>query len=151
LPAGELSPPQGNRGDSVRWDGRLAQGTIIAVGDDCAELAMRLPQAFRPFLLLAALAAICSLDIPAVTAAPCSDLDMVVALFQSHGAAVFMIPPDRLPLVARDAQAITGGHYDGVTRGFLVRGKGGFVLGFEIGGCLVDPIKLEIPKVEASA
>ena len=111
---------------------------------------MRLHQLLPPILLLAATAAL-GVAASGATAASCSDLDMVVAVFQSHGAAVFMIPPDRLALVARDAQAITGGNYANATRGFLVRGEHGVVLGFEIGGCLVDPVKLEIPKAEASA
>jgi hypothetical protein len=78
-------------------------------------------------------------------AAPCSDLDMVVATFLGRGASVYMIPTDRLPLVAHDAEELTGGHFDGVTRGFLVRGKQELVLGFEIGGCLLDPIRLKAP------
>jgi hypothetical protein len=78
-------------------------------------------------------------------AAPCSDLDLVVANFVSHGASVYLIPGERLDLVAHDAEALTGGHYAGVTRGFLVRGKEELVLGFEIGGCLIDPIRLKAP------
>lgn len=84
-------------------------------------------------------------------AATCSDLDMVVATFASHGASVYMIPPERLPLVAHDAEALTGGHYVGVTRGFLVKGKTGFVLGFEIGGCLLDPITIKNPPLSTAA
>ena len=84
-------------------------------------------------------------------AASCGDLDMVVSTFVSHGAAVYMIPPDRLALVARDAEQLTGARYSGVTRGFLVKGKQGFVLGFEIGGCLLDPIQLKTPPLYSAA
>jgi hypothetical protein len=83
-------------------------------------------------------------------AATCSDLDMVVATFVSRGASVYMIPPERLPLVAQDAEALTGAHYVGVTRGFLVKGKVGFVLGFEIGGCLLDPITIKAPPISTA-
>ncbi len=82
-------------------------------------------------------------------AAPCSDLDMVVATFLSHGTAVYIIPPDRLAVVAHDAEAITGAHYPGVTRGFLVKGKQTLIIGFEIGGCLLDPIRLQLPPPNA--
>jgi hypothetical protein len=99
--------------------------------------------------------AVLALPVQPAVAAPCSDLDMVVATFASHGASVYIIPPERLAVVARDAEAITGNHYPGVTRGFLVRGKQSLIIGLEIGGCLLDPIRLPLtspnaPKVAAA-
>ena len=80
-------------------------------------------------------------------AAPCSDLDMVVATFAIHGTSVYMLPAERLQLGAHDAEELTGARYAGVTRGFLVRGKETIVLGFEIAGCLIDPITLKAPPL----
>ena len=97
---------------------------------------------FPPAIVLIILWLGGTLATPAPAAAPCSDLDMVVSAFASRGAAVYMIPAERLQLVARDAEELTGGHYQGVTRGFLVKSDDGFVLGFEIGRCLIDPIQL---------
>lgn len=102
-----------------------------------------LPRHYSPIILVMAVAAL-GFGGPAA-AAPCSDLDTVVAAFVSRGASVYMIPGERLPLVTRDAEELTGAHYFGVTRGFLVRGKDELVLGFEVAGCLIDPIRLKAP------
>lgn len=76
----------------------------------------------------------------------CSKLDAVVATFVGHGTSVYMIPADRLALVAQDAETVTGTHYSGVTRGFLVAAQDSVLLGLEVGGCLLDPIRLALPS-----
>lgn len=104
-----------------------------------------MPELIRPIATALLVSTLPILGATHAVAAPCSDLDMVVATFATHGTSVYMIPAERLQLVAHDAEELTGARYAGVTRGFLVRGKETIVLGFEIAGCLIDPITLKAP------
>lgn len=88
---------------------------------------------------------------PAVPPAGCVDMDRVVAGFRNHGEHVYLIPSDRLPTIVRDASEITRQSYGFVTRGFLVLGPASIVLGFEVGGCLGNPIELRPPQLQAMA
>lgn len=112
---------------------------------------MRLPQYHRRLLVSCLPSLLLALGPGPASAAPCSDFDMVAATFLGHGATVYIIPSQRLQLVVRDAEDLTGARYSGVTRGFLVPGEAELVLGFEIGGCLIDPIRIKAPPQYTAA
>jgi hypothetical protein len=101
-------------------------------------------------VLSAAIAACATLP---AAAAPgkCLDLDKVVAAFHSQGAPLMLIPPERLAHLVRDASEITRQTYPFVTRGFIIPTRTSIVLGFESGGCLLAPIKLTRPQLQAKA
>ena len=84
-------------------------------------------------------------------AGECTSYDATLAAIQAKGYAPFIIPTERLDKVAVDAEAITGEHYEHPTRGFLVVGEVETVLGLEIGGCLLDPIRMATPKPATGA
>jgi hypothetical protein len=108
------------------------------------------PTRFVAAMLAAGLVALAPL--PATAAAPrCTDMDNVVAALESEGAPLLLIPAERLSRVVQDTSEITRRSYPFVTRGFLVAGRSSILLGFESGGCLLDPITLAPPQLQAMA
>jgi len=141
-----VDTPQGNQQAASAG----LHSSIVAGAAGITEYPMRLTRQLSSSILATTVLALGFAAAGPAAAAPCSDLDMVVATFTSHGASVYMIPGERLQVVAHDAEELTGAHYAGVTRGFLVLGKEELVIGLEIGGCLIDPIRVRVPPQYAA-
>lgn len=74
--------------------------------------------------------------------AECTDYNEIMDYLLGKGAHLDIIPTDKLQAEADRAKLLTGITYEGVTRAFELYGPGGRVIGLEIGGCLLDPIRV---------
>lgn len=73
--------------------------------------------------------------------------DEIVQLKAEYGLdSVKMIDAADLPAIVTEAEKLTGGTFDDVTRGMLLNVDGKIALGLEIGGCLIPPVILVDPS-----
>lgn len=84
-----------------------------------------------------------------VGAAECMNYDEEFGNLQTSGHSPVQIPADRLQKIVADAEVVTGDVYSGVTRGFTFAEADHTVIGFEIGGCLIDPVVITKPHAGA--
>lgn len=76
----------------------------------------------------------------------CTSYDATLASIEAQGVAVYSIPPDKLQITVTDLEKITEDDYGTVTRGFMFESDTMLIVGFEVSGCLLDPVYLAKPQ-----
>lgn len=94
----------------------------------------------RNLLIAGALAL--ALSVPAAAQECLYPFDETLATLQDNGMATVVVADEDLPAIVAKVEELTGVELDGVTRAFFVNTGVSVLIGLEVDGCLMPPIKL---------
>ena len=78
--------------------------------------------------------------------AECTSYDATLSGIQAQGVAVYSVPPDKVEITAQDVEMLTGDDDGTGSRAFMFETDTVLFVGFEVGGCLLDPVYLAKPQ-----
>jgi len=83
----------------------------------------------------------------AANAQECVLLDDIVQELATIGATAVLIEPEVLGEVVAEVESVDGLDLGDVTRGFFVAVDGSIVIGFEVAGCLLPPVRISADPI----